>query len=208
MGNGEAVKRGLLIIFEGLDGCGKSTQLMRAAARLEARGIDHITTREPTDGPLGCRIREMARSNERVAPEQELSWFMDDRREHVRDTIEPALAKGTTVLSDRYFLSTVAYQGARGLDADAILRASEEEFPLPDLALIFDIDVEEGLSRVAARGGVAEPAFEEAGFQREVAKVFASMDRPYIVRIDGARDPECVEQDTMDHISQRLDADG
>jgi dTMP kinase len=101
-----------------------------------------------------------------------------ERREHVRETIEPALAAGTTILCDRYYLSSVAYQGARGLDANAILRANEEAFPQPDLALIFEIEAEEGLSRVAARGGVAEPAFEEVGFLREVAKVFAAIDRP------------------------------
>jgi len=178
------VERGLLIVFEGLDGCGKSTQLDLLCKSLRAARHDVIVTKEPTDGPVGRRIREMARSNQRVTPEQELEWFMEDRREHVREILEPGLAAGAIVLSDRYWLSTVAYQGARGLDADAILRANESEFPDPDLALIFEISADEGLARVNARGGVAEPAFEELEFLTRAAEVFASLDRSWIERID------------------------
>lgn len=178
------MERGLLIVFEGLDGCGKSTQLDLLCESLRAARHDVIVTKEPTDGPVGRRIREMARSHQRVTPEQELEWFMEDRREHVREILEPGLAAGAIVLSDRYWLSTVAYQGARGLDADAILRANESEFPDPDLALIFEIPADEGLARVNARGGVAEPAFEELEFLTRAAEVFASLDRSWIERID------------------------
>ena len=112
------MERGLLIVFEGLDGCGKSTQLDLLCARLRAAQHEVIPTKEPTDGPVGRRIREMARSQTRVTPEQELEWFMEDRREHVSEVVEPGLAAGAIVLSDRYWLSNVAYQGARGLDAE------------------------------------------------------------------------------------------
>lgn len=176
--------RGSLIVFEGLDGCGKSTQLDLLYEWLCERGVDCVKTREPTDGEWGRRIREMARSGERVTPEEELAWFVEDRREHVREVIEPALARGAFVLSDRYWLSSVAYQGARGLDAAAIQRASEAEFPDPDLAIIFEVSPEEGIARVNARGGVGEPVFEEVEFQRRVKKVFGQMDRPWIVRVD------------------------
>ncbi len=178
------MERGSLIVFEGLDGCGKSTQLEFLYEALSTRGVDCVRTKEPTDGPWGQRIRAMARSNERVAPEEELHWFMQDRREHVREFIEPALARGAVVLSDRYWLSSVAYQGGRGLDWHEIQRANEAEFPDPDLALIFEVAAEEGLARVNARGGVAEPAFEELEFLMRVAKVFAEIDRPWIVRVD------------------------
>lgn len=176
--------RGSLIVFEGLDGCGKSTQLALLREWLEARGHDCVTTREPTDGPFGQRIRAMARSGEQVAPEVELSWFVEDRREHVAKVIEPGLERGASVLCDRYWLSTVAYQGARGHDAAEILRQSEADFPVPDLALIFEISPEEGIARVNARGGVAEPVFEQVEFQREVKKIFDSLERPWIERVD------------------------
>ncbi len=186
------VARGKLITFEGIDGCGKSTQLALAAERLRVRGVDVLTTRQPTDGPIGRKIRAMAQSDERVSPEQELAWFMEDRREHTREVVEPALARGATILCDRYFLSSVAYQGARGLDPGEILAANEAEFPIPDLALIFEISAAEGMGRVAARGGVAEPAFEDVAFLARAETIFAQLERSYIRRIDARGNEDAV----------------
>ncbi|MCG8589986.1 MAG: dTMP kinase [Proteobacteria bacterium] len=185
--------RGLLVAFEGLDGSGKSTQLARLAARTRAAGHTVVCTREPTAGPYGQRIREMARSGARVPPEQELEWFLADRREHVRDVLAPALTRGDRVLTDRYFLSTVAYQGARGLDADALLAQAEAEFPLPDLVVLTEIDPAAGLARVHARADDPEPAFEEQSFLERVAAVFAGLDRPYLKRVDARGSEDAVE---------------
>ena len=182
------MNRGRLVVFEGVDGGGKSTQVALLADELRRRGVDPLVTKEPTDGAWGRRIRAMARSGERVAAEEELRWFLEDRREHVATELAPALDAGRVVLCDRYTLSTVAYQGARGLDPAALLATAEAEFPLPDLALLFEVDPAAGLARVAARGGVAEPAFEEVEYLSRVAAVFRSLDRPYIVRIDASRD--------------------
>jgi dTMP kinase len=180
---GSDVKRGTLIVFEGIDGCGKSTQLRMLAPRLRRSGLEVVATKEPTDGPVGRKIRAMAQSGKAVPPEQELAWFMEDRREHVAEVLEPGLSSGAVVLCDRYWLSTAAYQGARGLDVDTILRDNEEQFPAPDLALIFEISATEGMARIATRGGVAEPVFEEREFLSRAESVFASLDRPYIERI-------------------------
>ena len=198
------VKRGKLIAFEGIDGCGKSTQLELLATALEALGHSVVTTREPTDGEHGRRIRAMARSGKRVAPEQELAWFVLDRREHVSTVVEPALAAGSMILTDRYTLSSVAYQGARGLDASTILSDGEAQFPLPDLAVLVEIDPEEGLARVKARGGVAEPVFEEIEFQRCVAAQFAALDRPYLVRVRGEAEPALVHREVAAIVHARL----
>jgi dTMP kinase len=192
--NGGVVKRGTLIVFEGIDGCGKSTQLRLLADRLSAHGVEVVITKEPTEGKIGKQIRAMAQSGERVAAEQELAWFMEDRREHVSELLAPKVEAGAVVLCDRYSLSTTAYQGARGLDAEAILRANEEEFPIPDLALIFEISAAEGLARVASRGGIAEPVFEEQEFLSRAERVFASLDRPYIERIDARPDPDTIQR--------------
>ena len=178
------VNAGKLIALEGLDGCGKSSQHQRLAARLRGAGIDVLTTREPTDGPMGQRIRTLARSEETVPARTELDWFLRDRRQHVDEVIAPALAAGQWVLSDRYTLSSVAYQGARGLDWRAILEQGEADFPRPDLVLLFEVPVEVGLERVAARGGVSEPHFERREFLEEVAAIFANLDCDYIERID------------------------
>jgi dTMP kinase len=145
----------------------------------------------------------MARSGEALPPEEELRWFVEQRREHVRDRIAPALAGGEIVLCDRYFLSTAAYQGARGLDAEAILAAGEREFPRPDLVLLFEIDVPRALARIAARGGPGEPVFERREFLERVAANFARLDRSYIERIDGSRDADRVEADVTRALDER-----
>ena len=194
------MERGLLIVFEGIDGCGKSTQLRMLAERLRARGASVVETKEPTNGPVGKRIREMAQSGNAVAPEEELAWFIEDRREHVRDELEPELAKGSIILCDRYWLSTVAYQGARGFATDEIMRNSEAEFPIPDLALIFEITADEGLARVKARGGRSEPVFEEIEFQKKVEKNFAALERGWIVRVNARPAVEVIHDDVVDRV--------
>jgi len=190
-----SVNRGRLIAFEGLDGSGKSTQVKKLAAFLRDSGHAVVETREPTGGETGQRIREMLRSGEAIAPERELAWFMEDRRAHVRDLIEPSLRKGCVVLTDRYYLSTVAYQGARGFDAKEILRDCEAEFPVPDLVVFLEIEPRAGLDRVRARGGVLEEIFERAEFQQRVAEEFAALECPYIARINGHRDTDSVARD-------------
>ncbi|HPG25042.1 MAG TPA: dTMP kinase [Myxococcota bacterium] len=204
-GLGGHVKRGRLIVFEGLDGCGKSTQLRRVAEALRERGLDPVVTREPTDGAWGRRIREMAQSGRAVAPETELAWFFEDRREHMRDVVRPALEAGRLVLSDRSYLSTVAYQGARGLDAAKILADSEAEFERPDCVLLFVIPAREGLARVAARGGVAEPVFENLEFLERVEAIFEGLDLPGLVRIDGRRSEDAIAAEVLAVVLGQLD---
>ena len=200
------MKRGILIVFEGIDGSGKSTQLRRAAATLRARGFDILETGEPTKGLWGRKIREMARTTDRVPRETELAWFIKDRRDHMRDLVEPALAAGRIVLCDRSYFSTVAYQGARGFDPAELLADSQAEFGRPALVLYFDIDPSEGLARVAARGGQAEPVFEELNYLERVAEIFRGLDVPELVRIDAARGEEAVAKDVMAEIERVVGA--
>lgn len=194
------MKRGQLVALEGLDGCGKSTQLARLGAALRAEAVDVLLTREPTDGPHGRRIRTMARSGAEVPPDRELQWFLDDREQHVRECIVPALSQGRFVLTDRYFLSTVAYQGARGLDWRALLAESEARFPIPDLVLCLELPADVGLARVRARGGIAEPAFERADYLSRVAEIFRAIDRPYLQRIDARRSEAEVQAESWAHL--------
>ena len=198
------MNRGRLVVFEGVDGSGKSTQLGLLAEQLRESHLAPIVTREPTDGRWGRKIRAMARSGEVIAPEEELRWFLEDRREHVEKVMRPGIEAGRIVLSDRYYLSTVAYQGARGFDPQALLAQAEAEFPMPDLALIFELDPEAGLARVQARGDAAEPTFEEAGFLARVAAVFRALDRPYLARIDASRPIEAVARAVRETVRERL----
>jgi len=186
------VKRGLLVAFEGIDGSGKSTQLARTAARLRDAGHPVHATREPSDGPEGRRIRAAAASGEALSAEEERALFVADRRRHVDAEIAPALAAGRLVLCDRYTLSTVAYQGARGLDPAALLAEAESAFPWPDLALVFDLAPEPALERIRARGRPLEARFEEPGFLARVRAVFRSLDRPYLAQVDASGDASAV----------------
>ncbi len=202
--HGDPVNRGKLIAFEGLDGCGKSTQIERLAAALRAAGRDVVLTREPTDGEFGRRIRATAGSGEKISPDEELRWFVEDRRAHVAEVIRPALDAGKTVLSDRYYLSTVAYQGARGCDPTRILEENEAEFPVPDLVVLLEIEPSVGLARVHARGNAVETRFEHSEFLEAVAEIFQRLDRPYIARIGASGTPDEVQRAVTECVGKRL----
>ena len=200
------MNRGRLIAFEGLDGCGKTTQIARLAESLRQAGHDPVVTAEPTDGEYGRRIRAMARgAAPAVPPPEELRWFVEDRREHVARCIAPALAVGRHVLTDRYFLSTVAYQGANGLDAAQILARSEAEFPIPDLVLLLELDVDAALARVHARGAQREGAFEVRERLERVAEIFRAIERTYITRLDASADPDSVALAIAAQVREQLD---
>jgi len=200
------VNAGCLIALEGIDGSGKSTLIPRLAARLRRSGHSVVETREPTAGSYGQKIRAMAQSGRSVPAERELEWFVADRREHVERIIAPALLRGDVVLTDRYYLSTVAYQGARGLDAEALLTSAEAEFPIPNLALILAVPPELGLARLKDRAGDREPRFETLETLREVARRFASLDRGYLCSLDASGSPEQVEVVAWRILCERLPA--
>ena len=146
---------GVLITFEGIDGCGKSTQLRLLAGELRVRGVQVVTTREPGGTPLGQKLRAaLLDGQEQVDPLTELLVFAADRAQHVRKHLTPALEANQIVLSDRYADATVAYQGAgRGFDPKLI----QEIVDLatgglkPDLTLLFDLSVAESAVRTRRR---------------------------------------------------------
>ncbi len=143
------------ITFEGIDGCGKSTQLRMLASELRLRGREVIATREPGGTPLGLRIRQLLLdSEEQVDPLAELLLYAADRAQHVRTLVRPALDSGHVVLSDRYADATVAYQGAgRGFPSELVaeLVVLATGGLMPGLTLIFDLPVDESQRRQEAR---------------------------------------------------------
>jgi dTMP kinase len=200
------VDAGVLLVFEGLDGSGKSTQLPLLAAALRGAGHTVVETREPYDCPAGRRIRQAIQRGEEdggLTREQELQLFLEQREDHVRDVIAPALARGEIVLSDRYYLSTVAYQGARGLDPAQLLRESEARFPVPDLVLWLDLPVAEGLARVDARGAGREAAFEQADFLGRVHGILAALRCAYLCRVDALGTPAAVAERVAATVAER-----
>ena len=180
------MKRGLLIAFEGIDGTGKSTQLPLLADYLRSRGVSVVETREPTDGPYGKQIRALFSDRGQVSLEEELELFILDRKEHVEQCIGPALDGGKIVLTDRYYFSTAAYQGAAGLDPEKIL-ARHDFAPEPDLVILLTLTPDESVTRIRDLRGEALNDFEQQDQLEKVAALFAAFDHDCIVRIPAAR---------------------
>ncbi len=182
--------RGVLVAFEGIDGAGKSTQIERLEGSLTALGLPVVRSREPTNGPWGQLLRSSALTG-RLPPEEELAAFLADRRQHVDEVLAPALAAGAVMLVDRYYFSTAAYQGLRGLDPAEILRKNEEFAPVPDLLVIFEVPIDEALRRIGSRNGAGD-LFEKREDLARCAAIFASFSGPYILRVDGAAPPDAI----------------
>ena len=148
---------GLLITFEGGEGCGKSTQITALKARLEAMGKTVVQTREPGGTPLGESVRNLLQyddAGQGMSPEAELLLFAASRAQHVRELIAPAIAEGQIVLCDRFLDSTTVYQGvARANDSKKV--DTINQFAIgdtkPDLTILIDLPPEIGLARVHAR---------------------------------------------------------
>ncbi|MBN2036456.1 MAG: dTMP kinase [Chitinispirillaceae bacterium] len=146
---------GLFVVFDGIDGCGKSTQLDLAAKRLSRRGYDVLTTREPGGTPLAEAIRALVLSPEHdeMCSECELLLYGASRAQHVREAIMPALQRGVVVLCDRFDIATLAYQGyGRSIPFSTLLAINELATGglAPDLTFVFSIPVEKAFERLQA----------------------------------------------------------
>ncbi len=199
----ETAKRGILIAIEGIDGTGKSTQLKLLAGHLRDRGCEVVETREPTDGPYGRKIRELYVNRDRYTLEEELDLFIQDRKQHVRDLVEPALATGRIVLTDRYFYSTAAYQGAAGMDPAEVF-ARNSFAPKPDLVLLLTMPPEASLTRIRELRGDSLNDFEQEGQLRKVAELFGSFSDPCIRRIPADAPLENVARDIREAVDTLL----
>lgn len=207
-------RRGVFITFEGGEGAGKSTQIRRLAAALEADGRKVIITREPGGTPLAEAIRALilgpGASGDAMT---QALLFAAARREHIRVLIEPALAAGAIVLCDRFADSTRAYQGGRlpaeALDATVALATGDLA---PDLTLLLDLPPQAGLARARGRGGDAD-TFERAdlAFHADVRTRFLALARAEpgrIVVIDAARDEVEVAEAIRRVVDARLAGKG
>lgn len=197
------MEKGLLISFEGIDGCGKTTQLTRLAERLRAAGVEPLLVREPGGTRLGEQVREilLAPDTGDIAPAAEALLYAASRAELVASVIEPALVDGRVVLVDRYVDSSLAYQGAgRGLGVDRVLEANllATSGRLPDATLLVAVDPLVARERRSADGETAD-RLEQAGdsFFARVHECYGELasrwpDRIHVV--DGGEVPDSVER--------------
>lgn len=199
----QLIPDGLFIVFEGIDGTGKSTQLHLLAERLRQLGYAVVATREPTNGHYGQKIRELFVERGTVSREEELELFIADREQHVNEVIAPSLSDGCVVICDRYYLSTVAYQGANGMDQDLILKKNED-FPVPDLAIILEIEPAHGIHRIQNQRHEHPNTFEEEANLQKVAGIFSAMQQDYIERINGSDSIENVHRLVFEAVAKVL----
>ena len=210
--------RGRLIVFEGVEGAGKSTQLERLADQLARAGVPHRSFREPGGTPLGDEIRRLLLDPAtQISARAEALLFMASRAQLVARELSPALAAGTVVLLDRFFLSTYAYQIAgRGLP-DAEVRATNlmaTEGLVPDLTLLLTLRSREGLQRAARRGARDRMERADDAFHVSVERAFAEFATPEwqrvhgecgpIVAVDATGSPGDVEARVLDAVTARL----
>lgn len=191
---------GLFIVFEGIDGTGKTSQLVRLANFLRQQGESVVSTREPSNGPYGTRLRQLFCSRETIGKEEELQLFLDDRHDHLHRTIIPALADGAIVLCDRYFLSTVAYQGATGRFSVEELLKKNSFAPVPDIALLFQAPISTCLARITIGRGESPNDFEQYHSLEKAAEIFSLLDFPWLKTVDCNHDMAKVEQNIQRHI--------
>jgi len=195
--------RALFIVFEGIDGCGKSTQVELLADKLRRRGKQVVTLSEPTSGRWGKKIRNSARTKGALSPPEELELFIRDRKEDIKNNIKPALEAGQIVILDRYFYSTLAYQGARGLDMNEI-RAKHDKFVIkPDIVFILDVPVSQALKRIASRP-VIYSLFEDPDYLQKVRKNFLKLKDSECYLLDGRQLPEDISRQVWQILTRRF----
>ncbi len=190
----------MLIAIEGIDGSGKTTIAKFLENELKKLGYPVVLLKEPTDSEWGRKIRESYDS--RLKPDEELELFLKDREYDVRENILPSLKQGKIVIMDRYYLSTIAYQGALGFDPENLREINEKIAPKPDLVFILDIPPEKAILRVKRRGD--EPNdFERIEYLKKVREIFLSTKNAIIV--DATKDLDKIKKVILDKTLETLE---
>lgn len=210
------MKRGLFVTFEGIEGCGKSTQVELASTWLDKQNISHLVTREPGGTNIGTEIRKILLSEKTVElqPVAEALLYLADRFQHIVEVIRPALDNGKIVLADRYHDSTVAYQGyGRGIPVQWIenIWVGSNSALVPDLTILLDLDPQIGLQRslekLRARG-LDESRFEKEALEfhirvREGFLALAKLDLKRFRILDASQSSEKIHDQIKDVLTTK-----
>ncbi|NJL63373.1 MAG: dTMP kinase [Methylacidiphilales bacterium] len=203
--------QGKLIIFEGVEGCGKTTQIQLTSEWLQTLDIQVLITREPGGSELGIDLRRLLleAGKNQIASRTELLLYAADRAQHVEQELKPNLQQGKFVLCDRFIYSTIAYQGyGRGLEMDLIEQLNNIATAglVSDLVLWFDLDVEIGLKRKRSSGEIADRIEQEKiDFHQRVQQGYSELAKTYpekIVTINASLSREEVQQQIQDKLKK------
>ena len=204
---------GKLIVFEGVEGCGKTTQIQLCSQWLESLNISVVLTREPGGTELGKDLRRLLLEkspNKPVGEVTELLLYAADRAQHIEEELKPNLATGKYILCDRYTDSTIAYQGyGRGLNMSIINQLNQISTGglESDLTIWLDVDVEVGLSRKRGQATLDRIEQETIAFHRRVQQGYTELAVSYpsrIMRVDGSSSQDIVQKSIQEILQNRL----
>ena len=203
--------QGKFITLEGIEGSGKSTNLVTIKSILDQYKIDYVLTREPGGGPLGPHLRKLLLDKDQsISPSVEMLLMMADRRDHVDNLINPNLDKGIWVVSDRYLDSTIAYQGGgRQLDINLITSLSASlKLPTPYFTLLFDLPVDVALERAKERSELDRFEREPKDFHSRIRESYLELasTNNRIKTIDSSKDFETVSIQVENYLNEFLNA--
>jgi dTMP kinase len=187
------LKKGVLIVFEGIDGAGKSTQAEILLNKLDKLDYSVVYYREPSDSKWGREIKRKAQFADSLTPHEELELFQKDREENVKNNLKPSLERKEVIILDRYYFSTIAYQGAKGIDPESIRKRNDAFVVRPDLVFILDVAAGQGLERIEDRGR-KDMLFEREEYLVKVRQLFKSFRGDNIHHIDATLSIEYIEK--------------
>lgn len=189
---------GKLIVFEGIDGSGKSTQAKLLSEKLNTLGFNSEYTFEPTNREYGQKLRDSFSSN-RLTIDEELNLFILDRKMHIEYDISPWLECGKVVVLDRYYYSSIAYQGARGYDIEKIKSLHADFIIEPDLVFIFNFEIDECLKRIEVSRGVTN-LLENKSYLEKVDLIFKKFQGNKFIHIDASLSIEEIHNNILSFV--------
>lgn len=210
---------GIFITFEGIEGCGKTTQLGLVADSLDTKGFNCLITREPGGTGIGEKVRKILLSsqNSEIMPVTELFLYMASRSQHVEEVIKPALADNKIVLCDRFSDATIAYQAyARGIDLESVKELNQLATSglKPDITVLLDCPVDIGLARATGRMSSQISQMREDRFEREDISFHQRVREGYleigrdederVLIIDGTRDMDIVHEEICKTVFSKI----
>ena len=194
---------GILIAIEGIDGAGKTIQAEMLRKNLESKGLEVASFKEPTSSPSGMKIRELGKNGRDTPVEVEFKLFLEDRRFDVDNNVRPALKSGKIVVVDRYYYSSIAYQGARGMSPEQIEESNLEFAPVPDLMILLDISPQTAKDRIQSRNEGKNHFEQRLGPVRAIFKDIAR-NHSEVKEIDGEQSVQVIQSKIVQLVSYLL----